>query len=121
VELTWVQRAIRTWCEGTFTGIVNWSNPRERAFRFLEEALELFQSLDLSREDAEIVLNYVFNRPAGEPSQEIGGVMITLLALGANQDLDVHECMMKEFYRIHEPEVRAKIRKKQLEKRGAMV
>lgn len=64
----------------------------ERNFRFLEEALELVQSLECSKEDAHKLVDYVFDRKIGEPTQEVGGVMVTLAALCLANDID----MMKE-------------------------
>lgn len=55
----------------------------ERNHRFLEEALELVQSLDCTRSEAHQLVDYVFDRPAGEPSQELGGAMVTLAALAS--------------------------------------
>lgn len=57
------------------------SDKVERNHRFLEEALELVQSIGCTKEDALMLVDYVFDRPTGETSQEIGGVMVTLAAL----------------------------------------
>ena len=53
----------------------------ERNHRFLEEALELVQSKGCTASEAHQLVDYVFNRPIGEPFQELGGVMVTLAAL----------------------------------------
>lgn len=53
----------------------------ERNHRFLEESLELVQSTGCTKEDAIKLVDYVYGRPWGEPSQEVGGVMVTLAAL----------------------------------------
>ena len=53
----------------------------ERNHRFLEEALELVQSIGCTQSEAHQLVDYVYGRPAGEPSQEVGGVMVTLAAL----------------------------------------
>jgi hypothetical protein len=57
------------------------ADTKERNHRFLEESLELVQSLGCSAEDAHMLVDYVFGRPAGEPHQETGGVAVTLAAL----------------------------------------
>lgn len=88
------------------------SNPRERAFRFLEEALELFQSMDCTKEEAEGLVVYVFNRPKGEPAQEVGGVSITLAALCGPAGIDWQKAAFDELQRINSPEVLEKIRAK---------
>lgn len=45
----------------------------ERCDRFIEEALELAQSLEWPKERALALVEYVYGRPAGEPHQEVGG------------------------------------------------
>ncbi|MDH7641128.1 hypothetical protein [Sphingomonas oryzagri] len=62
----------------------------ERTHRFLEEALELAQANGCTKDDAIALVNYVFDRPIGEPDLEVGGVMVTLAGLcgasGINMD-----------------------------------
>jgi len=91
----------------------------ERNYRFLEEALELVQSLNCTKEDAHKLVDYVFDRPIGDPHQEMGGVMVTLAALSSANNLE----MMYDFYfelrRINSPEIMEKIRKKQAAKKIA--
>lgn len=70
----WVTRAFGTTCA---------ANLRERVARVLEEAMELAQAEGLSLPEALTLATYVFGRPLGEPDQEVGGVMVTLLAYAA--------------------------------------
>lgn len=72
----------------------------ERNHRFLEEALELVQSLGCTRSEAQQLVDYTFGRPPGDPSQESGGVMITLAALCLASKLDMHEAGETELARI---------------------
>lgn len=88
----------------------------ERNHRFLEEGLELVQSLDCTREAAHALVDYVFDRPVGEPKQETGGVMVTLAALCLANDIDLHQAAEVELYRISAPETVLKIRAKQAAK-----
>lgn len=88
----------------------------ERNHRFLEEALELVQSLGCARSDAHMLVEYVFNRPIGEPSQEVGGTVVTLALLCAVHDLDMVEAGEIELSRILLPEIMEKIRAKQATK-----
>ena len=74
-------------CFGVDTS--KWNSTRERCNRFIEEALELCQSLNMSREDAHMIVDYVYNRPVGKPQQEVGGVMVTLAVLCKTQDIDM--------------------------------
>lgn len=54
----------------------------ERGDRFIEEALELAQTVPgFTAERAHALVDYVFGRPIGERGQEVGGVMVTLAAL----------------------------------------
>jgi len=88
----------------------------ERNHRFLEEALELVQSCSCTQEDAHKLVDYVFNRPIGEKTQEVGGVMVTLAALCLANKLDMHTAGEVELTRILSPEITEKIRIKQATK-----
>lgn len=77
-------------------------NKDERNYRFLEEALELVQSLGCSKEDALKLVDYVYERPAGEPYQEVGGVSITLHLLCEVNGLFLDDCTEVELKRIYE-------------------
>lgn len=72
----------------------------ERNHRFLEEALELVQSLGCTATEARQLVEYVYGRPIGEPHQEVGGVMVTLAALCRASGLDMHEAGKTELARI---------------------
>lgn len=89
---------------------------RERTHRFVEEALELAQSMGCSATEAQELLTYVFNRPVGEPGQEVGGTMTTLAALCASAGLDMAAEGSKELSRISHPDVKEKIRLKRANK-----
>jgi hypothetical protein len=73
----------------------------ERNHRFLEEALELVQSLGCTVGEAHQLVDYVFGRPSGVPSQECGGVMVTLAALCTGHGLGMEGCAETELTRIH--------------------
>jgi hypothetical protein len=72
----------------------------ERNHRFLEEALELVQSLGCTRSEAHQLVDYVFNRPVGEPFQELGGSLVTLTALANCHDMDMMEAGETELARV---------------------
>lgn len=76
------------------------NDPVERSFRFLEEALELVQANKLTREQAHELVDYVFSRPVGDISQEVGGVAITLAALCSPLRIDIGEVAELELERI---------------------
>ncbi|TJV51096.1 MAG: hypothetical protein E5Y01_16030 [Mesorhizobium sp.] len=109
------QRRVAAWCvecfgETTATDIV------ERNWRFLEEALELVQSLGGNADDAHALVEYVFGREAGEPNQEVGGTMVTLAALVAANRLSIADAAFTELDRIERPEIIEKIRRKHASK-----
>lgn len=89
---------------------------QERCDRFIEESLELTQSLGYSADRDHALVDYVFNRPIGEPFQEVGGVMVTLAALCSATDLNMTKDAECEYSRITQPEIIEKIRKKQAAK-----
>lgn len=72
----------------------------ERNHRFLEEALELVQAKGCTASEAHQLVDYVFGRPAGEPEQEVGGVMVTLAALCLAAGLDMSIAGERELARI---------------------
>lgn len=109
------QYRVTNWCLRTFGGTTA-SDVRERCYRFLEEALELVQSLGMSREEAHKLVDYVFNRDKGETAQEIGGVMVTLSALVSAHGLDLEDCAIDEIERIEKPAMVEKIRRKHASK-----
>lgn len=74
----------------------------ERKFRFMEEAIELFQSLNGSKEDILTLCDYVYNRPMGEVKQEIGGTLLTLAGICNAMDVDGNELGMSELRRVKE-------------------
>jgi hypothetical protein len=60
----------------------------ERNHRFLEEALELVQSLDCTKSEAHQLVDYVFDREKGEPQQECGGVSDSVFGYCRRQDFE---------------------------------
>lgn len=111
MKISEFQNGVEDWMEKTFSFETR-ENIRERGYRFLEEALELFQSLNLEKEDALKLVEYVFNRPKGEPIQEVGGVGITLAALCNAADILMKRALVDELERVNTPEVIAKIKAK---------
>ncbi len=107
-----VQKFVLPWLYSIF-GVTAY-NRAYRAARFLEEAIELCQSVGLDRESAAALVDYVYDREIGEPRQELGGVMLTTLALAENLGLDAEEALQVEFARAlaFDDEKRAKMRDK---------
>lgn len=75
------QAGVDRWMDACFGEAIK-SDQLERADRFIEEALELAQTMpDFTAERAHALVDYVFNRPVGDRWQEVGGAIVTLAAL----------------------------------------
>jgi hypothetical protein len=72
----------------------------ERNHRFLEESLELVQSLGCTAAEAHMLVDYTFGRPAGVAHQETGGVMVTLAALCRANGIDMDAAGDDELRRV---------------------
>lgn len=92
------QRRVVDWMMETFSMEVC-RDTTERNHRHLEESLELVQSLGCTASEAHQLVDYVFGRPAGDPEQEVGGVMVTLAALCAAADVSMAELGDRELAR----------------------
>lgn len=110
------QLSVDGWMQECFGPIIS-NDKVERNYRFLEEALELVQSCGCTKEDALKLVDYVFNRPVGDPMQEVGGVMITLAALTTPNHINLEIYSSMELDRILQPEIMQKIREKQASKK----
>jgi len=93
------QLGVLNWCLHTFGPDVT-RDKTERNHRFFEESIELVQSLGCSRSEAYQLVDYVFDRPGGDPPQEVGGVMVTLAALCNASDMDLEDCSSVELARV---------------------
>ncbi|HBO2935102.1 TPA: hypothetical protein L4R50_000096 [Pseudomonas aeruginosa] len=109
------QRRVRPWLLECFGEDIAYDG-MERNHRFLEEALELVQACGCTEAEALKLVSYVFGRPVGERSQEVGGVMVTLAALCLAHGLDMHGAGETELARISQPETITRIRMKQASK-----
>lgn len=123
------QKNVLQWAQDAFggPGLPDIGDPVERALRFLEEAVELWQAVLLTAAgdygsdnniephlqlkathewliekttQGERLYQYVMDRPSGEIRQEIGGVMVTLLSLGEAVNESVSRAEKDEFARV---------------------
>lgn len=103
------QDGVNDWMRECFTPAIR-ADKRERLDRLLEETLELAQSLGYDQSRVATLVDYVYNRPVGEPYQELGGVMVTLAALSEAVGLSMHLEGERELGRIWTkiPQIRAK-------------
>lgn len=74
------QERVNDWMLTCFNDEIAFS-VTERNHRFLEEALELVQAKGCTSSEAYQLVDYVFGRDTGEPTQEVGGVLVCLAAL----------------------------------------
>lgn len=92
------QAIVGEWVRDVFGSEVA-DNVQERSRRFFEEAIEVYQSYDGSREMAHKIVDIVFDKEKDKPEKETGQCLFTLLALGAASSVDV-EVSLEECYRI---------------------
>ncbi len=109
------QQSVRIWILECFGSEISDHKP-ERNQRFLEESLELVQSCGMSSDDAHWLVDYVYSRPVGNMSQEVGGTLVTLAALCGAQNINMGDAANTELQRIQQPDVMEKIRAKQATK-----
>lgn len=99
LDMTFFQSSVHHWMHECFGEKIS-KDIQERNHRFLEESLELVQSKGCTASEAHHLVDYVFNRHVGEPSQEVGGVMVTLAALCLASGLDMNKCGVVELERV---------------------
>jgi len=93
------QRRVHAWMLECFGEAIA-RDMTERNHRFLEESLELVQSLGCTRSEAMQLVEYVYDRPSGVAAQEIGGVAVTLAALCHAAGLSMNWCAEDELARV---------------------
>jgi hypothetical protein len=93
------QAGVAKWMQACFGSEIS-ADKVERNHRFLEEALELVQALGCTASEAHQLVDYTFGRAIGDPSQEVGGVMVTLAALCLANGLDMETAAETELARI---------------------
>lgn len=93
------QATVFAWGSKAF-GREQMNSPRQRGLRFMEEAIELAQALDVDLGQLHKLLDYVYGRPKGEPAKELGGVGVTMLALAQCLNLSAEHTECVEVRRI---------------------
>jgi hypothetical protein len=93
------QHRVRDWVLACFGEVIA-ADVTERNHRFLEEALELVQAKGCTVSEARQLVEYVFARPAGDPNQEVGGVLVTLAALCEPSGIDMVQAGEAELARV---------------------
>lgn len=109
------QVRVANWMQTCFGQEIS-ADIHERCLRFFEEAGELCQALGMPEETAHALVEYTWNREAGAPDQEVGGVVVTLAALCEASGLDMMAAAETELTRIDDPAIIARIREKHANK-----
>lgn len=86
------------WAEQMFGPIAR--NRKERASRFLEEAIELAQAEGLTLENVDRILWRVYSRPPGDPAKEVGQARMTLNCMAWNMGLEAGAEEKREWDRV---------------------
>jgi hypothetical protein len=76
------------------------ADPRQRALRLLEEALEAAQAAGVAINDVLRLAHHVNDRTVGEPRQELGGCFVTLLSLAEAQGYNLWLAGVDEVERV---------------------
>jgi NTP pyrophosphatase (non-canonical NTP hydrolase) len=108
------QARVSAWAESCF-GAKHY-DMTQRGDRLLEEVLELLQAKGYDRARIPQLVDYVYGRLAGEPVQEVGGVMITLSTFCTVANIDMQAAGEAELERISQPAILERIRAKQRDK-----
>lgn len=113
-----LQHDVARWINQVF-GLDWLISKEERGCRVLEEALELAQAMGVSHLQAVDLARQVYNKPIGEISQELGGVMHTLLACHASCNINAADTILPTLDDVWQRERMERIRKKRHDKIGA--
>lgn len=93
------QKVVADWCAAAF-GTEHAASLAQRGVRHAEEAIEAAQAAGTPREMLHQLVDYIYDRPAGDLAQEIGGSALTLLALAAAARLSVDAEEAREIVRV---------------------
>lgn len=75
-------------------------NPAIRALRLAEEAIEFAQSVNVEPEKLHHLIDYVYNKGAGEPAQELGGVMVCAIVAASSIGDLADDVLLREVERV---------------------
>lgn len=75
-------------------------NPRERALRFAEEALELAQTIGVDPAQLHAIIDRVYARPPGDTLREVGQCVVTLESFAHVARIDADAEAEREYARV---------------------
>lgn len=113
------QERVDEWMRFVFTETERTDAP-ERALRTAEEAIELTQAVGVDAATMHRLVDYVFERPVGDPAQEIAGILVTVYSMATAIGADAETVFHREMTRVHKSEVIDRCRRRQHEKREAL-
>lgn len=91
----------------------------ERAYRALEEAIELAQACGLGAGSAHTLVERVYAKPVGDPKKELAGCQVTLYAVAEALGANLESEFEIEMVRINRPEVIERVRRRRNEMHDA--
>lgn len=92
------QGLIFSWAERTFGPVA--TSPTERAMRVVEKAIELVQARGIDRRVVDRIVSRVYQRPAGDPRAEVGGLCVTVLAYCEAIEISFYLEVLHEMERV---------------------
>lgn len=93
------QRRLTRWAVECF-GSGHQSDSNIRGQRLVEEAVEFAQSVGVGKDLLHKLVDYVYERPKGEPKQELGGVGVTWVLAASSCGLRAAQCLAQEQARV---------------------
>jgi hypothetical protein len=99
IDLDEQQDKLVAWGTACF-GADHMSDKKVRALRLLEEAIEFAQAVDVDPRKCSELVDYVYSRPAGKPTQELGGVGVTWLVAASALSVSAALALETEIARI---------------------
>lgn len=88
--------------------------PHVRTLRLLEETLELCQCERVTEEEVQKITRQVYDKPVGNPYNELGGVMICCAIYAGISGWTLEDAFWHEFTRIMDPKIMDKVRTRNL-------
>lgn len=109
-----LQQLLHRWSDLVFGDRAKEITPHIRALRLLEEVLELCQADDVLVSEIHTIIDQVYSKPAGYRAEELGGVIICVVAYADIAGWDLEDIFYDEFCRIMDPVIMEKVRRRNL-------
>jgi NTP pyrophosphatase (non-canonical NTP hydrolase) len=98
IDLVEAQTIANTWTKKCFGAQA--TNKEVRALRLAEESIEFAQAVGVDPDKLHKLIDYIFDRPCGDASQELGGVGLTFLTAASAMDCDAGVVIELEIERV---------------------